>query len=421
MFLTAVWIVYLLLPLHLLQQFHVSIGGWTVPIYYFFVVPPVLCLVLYAILSKRGWTPVEAAWWLWPFVLLGSIVFSLFPAWSLREAMSWMLRGFSIGGMYLLWVSDSPLRAVRWVYAAAVLAALGGLLELGFNRNPLADRFVGQSVAPIPETGNPLYRPYRPGAGLPLVSPRPRGTQGNRIPYAASLLPFFSLALFFCGRDGRWRWAHRLAALILLSLLLAAGSLSVLIGLTVLLFVYGITIGIGRTLLIAGFFSIVAIGGLWFFTAHAASGWQSLPLKQTSVRHRLESYRTVGALKGRSMFGAGYGQYPNVYLAYYKGPLEHLPTPDNQYLRWLIETGIWGFTALIGFISWLIRAGQTRLKDRNDLDEARVYNAFLAGWAGIATSFIFFDGFYWGACNMTFWSFLGLWATCLKPRPDALS
>jgi len=35
-------------------------------------------------------------------------------------------------------------------------------------------------------------------------------------------------------------------------------------------------------------------------------------------------------------------------------------------------------------------------------------------------TFLFFDGFYWGACNMTFWMLLGLFAACTKsPKPAA--
>lgn len=406
--LTAVWVAYLLLPLHLLQQFRVSMAGWTVPVYYFFAIPPVLCLALYALASKKKWSPVESLWWLWPVLLLGSIVLSPSAAWSLREGASWMLRGFAVGGMYLLWAQSPFPRAARWAYAAAVLAALWGLGEIWFGRNPLVDPLAAPSVASIPEGSNPFYSPYRPGARLPMTSARPLGTQGNRIPYAASLLPFLSLALTF-SFQGRRQGLHRLAALILLSLILLAGSLSVLAGLAVLLIVYGLTLGMDKKILAAG---------LAFTAAAGAASWrQGFLSKYTSLEHRLESWRTVAALKGHWFFGVGYGQYPNVYLAHYRGPLDHLPTPDNQYLRWFIETGVWGLAALAGLLAWLICAGRRRLKESADAEQARIYNALLAGWAAIATTFVFFDGFYWGACNMTFWSFLGLWAVCLK-RPQ---
>jgi O-antigen ligase len=122
------------------------------------------------------------------------------------------------------------------------------------------------------------------------------------------------------------------------------------------------------------------------------------------------------ALKGRWFGGVGYGQYPAVYRPHYSGPFPDDPIPDNQYLRWLIENGVLGLTSLVAFLGGIVAAGWRRIQTMADPIQADFYKALLAGWAGIATTFLFFDGFYWGASNMTFWSFLGLFATCLKPQ-----
>ena len=69
------------------------------------------------------------------------------------------------------------------------------------------------------------------------------------------------------------------------------------------------------------------------------------------------------------------------------------------------------------FLGGLVRAIWRKIKTIQDPETAGLYKALLAGWVGIAATFLFFDGFYWGACNMTFWCFLGLAATCLKTEP----
>ena len=133
-----------------------------------------------------------------------------------------------------------------------------------------------------------------------------------------------------------------------------------------------------------------------------------------TILHRLGSYPTVQALKGHLSFGVGYGMYPMVYALYYRGPMADLQTPDNQYLRWLIETGLLGFGVLASFLSVIIYKGWQRLRILMDTREADFYKAILAGWIGIASIFLFYDGFYWGAPNMTFWCLLGFYASSLK-------
>src|SRR5689334_17377064 len=69
---------------------------------------------------------------------------------------------------------------------------------------------------------------------------------------------------------------------------------------------------------------------------------QSFNRGNPDIQHRIGAWPTWQALRGHAAFGVGYGNYPAVYAAYYTGPFKTLATPDNQYLRWLIENGVIG-------------------------------------------------------------------------------
>lgn len=425
---------YLLFPLQYLQTYRWAILGYAVPVYYLGVILPVLFCALYALITakKSKW---EILWWVFPLACLGGIFWGEEPVWSLRQWTSWMARGAAAGGsLYLLAAKlPSSSKLIKTVYGAALLASLFGAYELLTHSNPMTDPYVPRSIPAVQQAAlsaelrgpgslteaaeNPFYRPY----SNYTTSGRPMGTQGNRVPYISILLPFLPV--------GIWRWKHSRknralwmsSSLILFSVILLSQARSGWVGLITCMGIY-VLLNFkenkrGTTCIFYGALAVLFLALIFPQTRQRVlTRVQSFNLRDQDIRHRLGSYPTVAALKGRWLFGAGYGNYPKVYQTHYTGPFPNLATPDNQYLRWLIETGIVGFGTLVLFLRGLVLAIWRRIRvlEGEDPEEGGFYKALLAGWAGIATTFLFFDGFYWGAPNITFWCFLGLAATCLK-------
>ena len=134
-----------------------------------------------------------------------------------------------------------------------------------------------------------------------------------------------------------------------------------------------------------------------------------------TIRERLDILETTTVLKKRGLVGVGFGQFPTASRTYYPSVRIWRGTPDDQYLRWAIENGIPSLLLLIAFFVGIIRAGWAEIRGMKDVQDADFYKSLLAGWFGLSVTFLFFDGFYWGACNMTFWALLGMFAACLKP------
>lgn len=416
---TFLWVLYLSFPILLLQQYRCTLFGMTIPIYYFLIIPPLLAPAFFAMASQAGGTPRQKILcWALPLVLLSSVAASSSPLWSLREWLSWISRGYAVGATYFLLLSDtaSVRRVIKWVYVTAAAITVFGLIEMGLNRNPLTDPYWDRNFSPISEKSGSVYRPDL--IRVP-ISARPQGTQGNRVPYTACILPFLSIALWKERTDAKSRWKHLAAALLMLFLILISQSRSAWVGLAVLLAAHALLMlrnNAMAALRPAGAVALMLLGSLLIPATRQriVSTARNYHLSEVNISHRLASYSTVAALKGRALLGVGYGQYPQVYRPYYDGPAPWVSTPDNQYLRWLIETGIAGSIALFVFLGIILQRGLNAISKMTDRQDAELYKALLAGWAGLAATFLFFDGFYWAACNMTFWALLGLFATCLK-------
>lgn len=186
------------------------------------------------------------------------------------------------------------------------------------------------------------------------------------------------------------------------------------------------TVGLQRnsretTKIIAGTLLCFGIFLAWPKTHDAIWGrFQSFHFTETNIRARLDVLETAKVLKDHWAFGVGFGQFPTACKPYYHSVIPWFNSPDNQYLRWAIENGVLSFILLLTFFAGLVRAGWKKIQLMKDVQEADFYKSLLVGWLSVAVTFLFFDGFYWGSCNMTFWSFLGLFATCLKPPSQGL-
>ena len=415
------WGLHLGYPMNLLQNERWTFMGYAVPIYFFFTVGLMGGAAALALALKRGWSRWELLWWALPLICLPGVLHSGDLVWSARQWLSWIVRGVIPGGVIFLAAPRGKPSAMLlyFIYPVVIAASLLGLREVYTHRNPLWDRFdssFGGSIVDTAQPANPFYRPPDQ-LGSFLV---PRGTQGNRIPYVSTLIGFFPLGLWLLKYKKRFRAAPLLAVGILTSILLLAQVRSAWVGMLAILLLMQ-AVGLLRerreTIKIAaGALVLLSVVLAWPETRDLLwTRLHSFHLSQSSIHERLAALRTVAVLKDHWALGVGYGQFPTACRLYYPSAVVWQGTPDDQILRWAIENGVPSLLLLAAFLIGLIRAGWEKIGRMRDIQEADYYKSLLVGWLGVCTTFIFFDGFYWGACNMTFWSLLGLYAVSLKP------
>ena len=415
------WGLHLGYPMNLLQNDRWTFLGYIVPIYFFFTVGLTLAAAAISLTFKGQWSRWELLWWALPLICLPGIRHSADPLWSARQWLSWIIRGVIPGGIILLTAhrrKPNPM-LLYWIYPVVIAASLLGLLEIYTNRNPLWTRYehgFGRSIVETSQPTNPFYRPTDAFGSYLL----PLGTQGNRIPYTATLVGFLPLGLWLLKYKKRFRAVPLIAVGILASILLLAQVRAAWVGtLTALLLMQAVgllknrresmTVAAGALLCLGVFLAWPRTHDLLW------SRFNSFHLSQSSIRERLAVLQTAVVLKNHGALGVGFGQFPMVCKPYYPAALVWQGTPDDQYLRWAIENGIPSLLLLAAFLIGLVRAGWDKIRSMQDVQEADYYKSILVGWLSVCATFLFFDGFYWGACNMTFWSLLGLFGVCLKP------
>ncbi|MBI4061605.1 MAG: O-antigen ligase family protein [Elusimicrobia bacterium] len=417
------WGLHLGYPAPRLQAARWIFLGRLVPIYYFFTVALMLGTAATALALKRGWRKWELLWWALPLICLPGILGSDDLPWSLRQWFSWIIRGVIPGGV-IFFSAHRKIKDIAllcWIYPVVIAASVLGLREIYTNRNPLWDRFdFEQQIPATSQTANPFYRPH--DAIATYITPR--GTQGNRIPYASTLVGFLPLGLWVSKYRKSLYWVNILAVVVLLSILVMSQARSAWMGTlaaVVLMRIFGLQKNSRETIkFAAGMLLCLAVFLAWQRTQPLLwSRLNSFHLTEESIRQRLAVLQTVKVLKDHWLIGIGFGQFPTVCRPYYPAALPWQSTPDNQYLRWLIENGLLGFSLLMAFFIGIVRAGWEKIKRLKDAEQADYYKSILVGWLSVAVTFIFFDGFYWGACNMTFWCLLGLFAVCLRSPETA--
>jgi hypothetical protein len=419
----AVWAAHLAYPLQRLQAWRWSVAGHAIPAYYFLVVGPIMAAGILALAQRRprGWA---ALWWLLPAICLPGIAASADPAWSARQWASWIVRGPLPGAILFATVGGSEIEPLlkRWVYPVVVFAVLLGLGEVFLRRSVLWND-LRNDVPAVSRQDDPFYRPADHKNVLTVSLP-PQGTQGNRVPYAAILVAFLPLTLVWLeGSQASARPFQGAVSGAIIAVLLLAQVRAAWLATAATL---GVMVALNRGTA-SRRLTLPVLTALAFLAAAVAVPStrrdlllriDSFHLRENSISQRLSALETARILLVRGGRGVGFGMFPTAARAYYNSPLPWNGTPDNQYLRWAIESGLPSLTLLAAFFFGLIRACLRQLRRMKDAAQVQIYNALLAGWAGMAAMFLFFDGFYWGACNMTFWSLLGLLATCLKTSSD---
>lgn len=415
------WGVHLGYPMHRLQGIRWTLWGHVVPIYYLIWALLVTGPAAAVLMLKRRWDRWELLWLALPLICLPGILQSSDRLWSGRQWLSWMLRGVIPGGVVFLTASreGSERLLLRWVYPVVIAASLLGLYELYSGKNPLWDGY-DPYIPVTAQASNPLYRP----AETQSLSRAPRGTQGNRIPYAATVVAFLPFGAWLLKYKKKAFAVNLCAVGVMSSLLLLAQVRSAWVAaLAAVLLTH--VLGLQRNrrvdmLALAAAAGCLVLFLFWPRTHEMLSRrFDSLHLSEASIRQRLAVLKTAAILKDRGVLGVGFGQYPAACRPYFRGDskLFWMGTPDNQYLRWAIENGVPSLALLVTFFTGLIRAVWKKTRSMGDRQEADFYRSLLIGWASLAVTFLFFDGFYWGACNMTFWCLLGLIARVASESP----
>lgn len=416
----VLWGLHLGFPLQLLQHIRGTFFGYVIPVYYFLIVFPMLGAAALTLFFKRHWTKWELLWWLLPLICVPGILLSDDRMWSIRQWLSWIVRGVIPGGVLFSAAREkSFLRLTNWIYPVIIAASLVGLGEVydGGSIN-LWDNPLLRIRLDVPQpNSNPFYRPQDSSYTLPL-SNRPGGTQGNRLAYASTLLCFLPLGLWLLKYKKRFYPARLAAVGILTSILLIAQVRAVWLGVLVsaiLMWAVGLRRDRWETVrIIAGALVCLGVFLVWPRMLHELwSRFNSFHLTDPSIQARLQFLETATVLRDHWLFGVGFGQFPTACKPYAPQGVIWQATPDNQFLRWGIENGLVSLFLLLAFLFGLVRAGWKKIKLMKDVRQADFYKSLLIGWLGVALTFLFFDGFYWGACNMTFWCSLGLLATCL--------
>jgi O-antigen ligase len=414
------WAGVLLFPVQTLQHVTCPIGPYTVPVYYLILALPAAVLIGRTLWTHPPRTLVDWGWWAVPLSCVPGVLFGVDRMWGGRQLVSFVLRGAGIAACLagMIRTADEARLLTRWLYIVGSIICLYGICEVVFDANPLADHYAEAGASASPALANPLYQSPAGHSG----SNRPMGTQGNRIPYAACLVPFIPVALWQLHSDSKNRWLHGIAAAALFGLVSYSQVRSSWVGMSAGLIAYAaLSPRLQSRWLLIGTGAVISLLLLFAPSRHRlVDRAQSFTRTNRDILHRTGSWPTVKALRGRALSGVGYGNYIAVYRPYYTGPFAFLPTPDNQYLRWLIENGLIGAVTLAAVLIGLARRTLKTLMQLGEPD-AEFYLAVWVAWFSMAVTFLFFDGFYWIGPNMTFWCLLGILSSCLRRFPARVS
>jgi hypothetical protein len=409
----GLWTVALLVPAPWLQHVTWRIDRISISAYYLLFALPTFAIVFYTLKSHVLPHEWSLSGWLLPFICVPGIIFGVAPLWALRQWASLWLRGLALGAA-LVPLLQSELdreRLLKYMYFVSVFMCVIGLFEMIRGVNPLMDVYKMKNASQYFASSAPdnalFHRPSEMS-----VSAVPTGTQGNRIPFIACISAFLPLAFWRWSQAAKWRNLHALIAGGMMILILWSKVRSSWVGAAAGLLVYGyFSFRTNPRRAAKGSLLLVLVGGISLGVPAVRSAiftrTASFTRTNRDIQHRLGSLPVVHALDQHSLWGVGYGNYGQVYKPYYTGPFSFLDTPDNQYLRWLIENGILGLAALMVFLIGVLRMGIS-LGLHGSESEQTFYLAVFASWLTLAITFFFFDGFYWTGPNMTFWCLSGI-------------
>lgn len=124
------------------------------------------------------------------------------------------------------------------------------------------------------------------------------------------------------------------------------------------------------------------------------------------ITHRMGSYIVaLNVLKENPMLGIGFYNYKNLYRSLSVVGMENIKTPDNMFLRVLIDNGIIGLTAYILLLIWVF----IKIRDRSrDVEQPDIY---YIGWVMLLVFVVesfSFDVMFSLPLRFIFWVIVGL-------------
>jgi hypothetical protein len=287
-------------------------------------------------------------------------------------------------------------------YGVAVLAAIVGIVEYATGWTPFAAWYAAAADVSA-ESGNLWYR----GFDALSAMGRMRGTQGNRIVFASCVVALLPVALSSWREAASPRMPRAAALIAVLAVCVLTDARSGWVGAVAAALTWAaldrtdrrraLTLTAGA---IAGALLLVLVVPPLRETALEAAG---------RVEPALERWRGLASLRALEhdpVFGVGYGLYPAIHEAYV--PVETgRPTPENTFVRWCVECGVVGAAVLASLLVGAVRL-VLRGTRAEDPQRAALCRAALAGWCGVAVTFLAYDGFYWAGPSVTFWCLLAL-------------
>jgi O-antigen ligase len=355
-------------------------------------------LVLVATLGARLISPERLRWlcivWI-PFIActLLSVAVSENPSRSLLSFGSFLIRGVAVAAILHAALNEAGVRAMsRIMVALAFVAGVNGFVELiaGFNI-PFARQYAHM---------DPAFLSLMEARGGVV------GTIGHPLPFGTLLAIFVPIAIAL---PIPRRFRVILTVGLVLGIIASLSRASLLAGALGTSFMAGVaTSGSLKRRLGAAVVPLISAAVIWTVVGSLPFG-KHLVADTSTEHHRYGAFLMAGkVLHDHPLLGFGQGLFEENYERYRPPEMSPLITsPDNQYLRRLMETGILGLAALL----WALGAYALRMVATLRKNAPRERHTLLAGLAGGlltgCAAFFFFDGYIWLSTQLAFFSVAG--------------
>jgi O-antigen ligase len=232
------------------------------------------------------------------------------------------------------------------------------------------------------------------------------GTIGHPLPFGALLAMFVPVALAL---PIARRFRIVLSVGLILGIIASLSRAGLLAGAIGTSFMAGVaTRGSLKRRLGAAVVPLVSAAIIWTIVGSLPFG-KHLVADTRTEHHRYGAFVMAGqVLQDHPLLGFGQGLFEENYFKY-RPPLMSplIPSPDNQYLRRLMETGIVGLAALF----WALGAYALKIVAALRKGAPAEQHTLMAGLGGGlltgCAAFFFFDGYIWLSTQLAFFSIAG--------------